>query len=643
MLPSTLSVATSFPPNLNSNIYPSPDPNSYESRRRTATFHSPKQVIPLLQRCKTIDQFLPIHAAILKTGLDQDPLLLFKILRLCSAFKSMDYATQIFHRIEIPDVYHYTALIGGKIAAASYLDAIRLYARMIGKPIEPDLIVITYILKACGLQLALEEGRQVHGQVFKLKLGSERPIRMKLMEFYGKCGKFDDAGWVFGETPERDAVAATILISCYSDHGLIEEAEAVFGGVQDKDAVCWTAMIDGCVRNGRANRALELFREMQRENVQPNEFTVVCVLSACSQLGALELGRWVHSYVGRYNIRLNTFVGSTLIDMYTKCGSIEEAQEVFGKLAEKDVVSYNSMIVGLAMHGRSYEAVELYRLMITRGLRPTHITFVGVLNACSHSGLVDMGFEILESMVKDYGLEPRIEHYGCMVDLLGRVGRLEEAYEFIERMSIEPDHVIWGALLGACKIHGNLTLGEKVAGILIESEAADSGTYVLLSNVYASFGKWEKAVSARGKMKERGIQKEPGCSSIEVDNEIHEFLLGDIRHPQREEIYRKLEELNDVLKLEGYSPARDVVLQDIEEEEKEWALAIHSERLAICYGLISTKPGTTIRVVKNLRVCSDCHSIIKLISKVSRRKIVVRDRNRFHHFEDGSCSCRDYW
>ncbi|XP_008788339.1 putative pentatricopeptide repeat-containing protein At5g59200, chloroplastic [Phoenix dactylifera] len=643
MLPSTLGVAASFPPNLNSNIRPCPDPNSHEPRRKTATFHSPNQVIPLLRRCNGIDQFPPVHAAILKTGVDRDPLLLFKILRLCSAFRSMDYAARIFDGIENPDVYHYTALIGGKIVAASSLDAIRLYARMVGEHIEPDPVVIAYVLKACGFRLALEEGRQVHGQVLKLKLGSERPIRMKLMEFYGRCGKFDDARWVFGEMPERDAVAATILISCYSDRGLIEEAEAVFDGVQDKDTVCWTAMIDGCVRNGRANRALKFFREMQRENVRPNEFTVVCVLSACSQLGALELGRWVHSYVGKYNIRLNTFVGSALIDMYTKCGILEEAQEVFSELAEKDAVSYNSMIVGLAMNGRSYEAVELYRLMITKGLRPTHITFVAVLNACSHSGLVDMGFEIFESMVKDHGLEPQIEHYGCMVDLLGRVGRLEEAYEFIKRMSIEPDHVIWGALLGACKIHGNLTLGEKVARILIDSEAADSGTYVLLSNVYASFRKWEEAARIRTKMKERGIQKEPGCSSIEVDNEIHEFLLGDIRHPRREEIYRKLEELNDALKLEGYTPARDVVLQDIEEEEKEWALAIHGERLAICYGLISTKPGTTIRVVKNLRVCGDCHSMIKLISKVTKRKIVVRDRNRFHHFEDGSCSCRDYW
>ncbi|XP_072964776.1 putative pentatricopeptide repeat-containing protein At5g59200, chloroplastic [Typha angustifolia] len=645
MLPSTLALATSLPPNLNTKAHANvhSNPNSIEPSKKTTTFHSPKQVIPLLQRCKTINQFTQIHAAILKTGVDRDPLLLFKILRLCSAFRAVDYASQIFGRIKSPDVYHYTALIGGKIDVGCYVDAIELYSYMVGEAVKPDPIVISYVLKACVLQMALQLGKQIHGQVFKLKLGSERPIRMKLMELYGKFGEFSDARLVFGELPERDAVAATILISCYSDYGLIEDAQEIFDAVVDKDTVCWTAMIDGFARNRRASTALELFREMQREDVRPNEFTIVCVVSVCSQLGALELGKWVHSYISKYNLRLNTFVGSALIDMYARCGSLEEAQEVFEKMEVKDVVSYNSLIAGLAMHGRSGEAIELYRRMIIKGLRPTDVTFVGVLNACSHRGLVENGFEIFKSMAKDYGLEPRIEHYGCMVDLLGRVGRLSEAYEFIEKMRIKPDHVIWGSLLGACKVHGDLKLAEKVAEILFDSEAADSGTFVLLSNVYASFGKWNEAVMIRAKMRERGIQKEPGCSSIEVENEIHEFVLGDIRHPRRDEIYRKLEDLNSVLRKEGYTPAKDVILQDIEEAEKEQALTIHSERLAICFGLISTKPGMTIRVVKNLRVCNDCHSMIKLTSKITRRKIVVRDRNRFHHFEDGTCSCGDYW
>lgn len=507
----------------------------------------------------------------------------------------------------------------------------------------PDLVVMSYVLKACGIGLSLEEGRQVHGHALKLGVGNERLVSMRLIEFYGKCGVFGDAEKVFDGMLQRDAVAATILISCYSDRSFIEKARTLFDNVGDKDTACWTAMINGLVENGMTSAALGLFREMQGEKVPLNEVTVVCALSACSQLGALELRRWIHSYVSRFGIKLNTFVGSTLVDMYSKCGSLEEAKKVFDEMPEKDVVSYNSMIAGLAMHGRSREAAKLFKQMIEQGLSPNHITFVGVLNACSHGGLVELGYEIFESMTKVFSVEPRIEHYGCMVDLLGRVGCLDEAYEFISRMRIQPDHVIWGTLLSACKMHRNLDLAEKVAEILIESDAADSGTYVLLSNVYASFGKWREAVGIRSKMKEYGIQKEPGCSSIEVDNEVHEFLLGDIRHPRRDEIYRKLEALSDALKLEGYSPEKQVVLQDIEEDEKEWALSIHSERLAICYGLISTKPTATIRVVNNLRVCNDCHSLIKFISKITRRKIVLRDRNRFHHFEDGFCSCGDYW
>ncbi|WMV21243.1 hypothetical protein MTR67_014628 [Solanum verrucosum] len=308
--------------------------------------------------------------------------------------------------------------------------------------------------------------------------------------------------------------------------------------------------------------------------------------------------------------------------MYSRCGDIDEAASLFEDLKARDVTTYNSMIVGYALNGKSIEAIKIFQRMKHEGVKPTSITFSGVLNACSHGGLVDIGFDIFESMETEYGIERRIEHYGCMVDLLGRIGRLQEAYDFIQKGNIAPDNIIWGSLLSACRIHKKFELGERVAKILLEYGAADSGTYILLSNVYASRGKF---------------------NSIEVNNEIHEFLLGDIRHPEREAIYSKLKELNDMLESEDYAPATDVISQDIEEHEKRWALSIHSERLAICYGLISTKPCTTIRVVKNLRVCNDCHSVIKLISKITQRKIVVRDRNRFHHFENGVCSCGDYW
>ncbi|TXG55682.1 hypothetical protein EZV62_020938 [Acer yangbiense] len=606
-----------------------------------------KQTISLLQKCKHINQIQSIHAKIIRNGHEHDPFIVFELIRLSSSkFNSIDYACKVFHHTHNQNVYLYTSLIDGFVFSRSYVDAIRLYCQMISESILPDNYVITSVLKACGSLLALREGREVHGQVLKLGLSSNRSIRLKLMEFYCKCGEFKDAIQVFDEMPDCDVVASTVVITCYFDHGLVERAIDLFNRVKTKDTVCWTAMIDGLVRNGEMSRALDVFREMQWENVRPNEVTIVCVLSACSQMGALELGRWVHSYVGKYRIELNHFVGGALINMYSRCGDIDEARRVFEVMKERNVITYNSIIVGLALHGRSIEAIEIFREMLRRGLKPSSVTFVGVLNACSHGGLLDLGFEIFHSMAKDHGIEPHIEHYGCMVDLLGRVGRPEEAYNFITSMKMAPDHIMLGALLSACKIHGNLELGEKIAKTLLDCGKADSGTYTLLSNVYALSGKWKEAAQMRAKMKEAGIRKEPGCSSIEVNNEIHEFMLGDIRHPQRDEIYNKLQELNKILRSSQqgyYSPATETVLHDIEDKDKEWALSIHSERLAICYGLISTKPSTTIRVVKNLRVCNDCHSMIKLIAKLTNRKIVVRDRNRFHHFENDTCSCGDYW
>ncbi|KAL5700061.1 hypothetical protein ACHQM5_025560 [Ranunculus cassubicifolius] len=615
-----------FPPYINSD-----KPQSLN--RSISPLHSRKELTKIIQ----------IHAQLIKNGNQQNPFSLFEFLRLCSNYHYTDYARQVFEKIENPNVYLYTALIDGLISSGSYLDGIQAYVRMIKGSVKPDPYVVTSVLKACGSQLALEEGKQVHNHIVKLQFSSNRSIRMILAELYGKCGEFADARKLFEEMPKGDVAASTVMICFFHYHGMVDEAFNVFNETPSKDTVCWTAMIDGLVQNEEMNKALELFRIMQTEDVRPNEVTVVCVLSACAHLGALELGRWVHSYVGKYKIKLNSYVGNALICMYSKCGSLEEAEEIFKEMRDKDIITYNSMLAGLSMHGKSNETIKMFEELLERGFMPSNISFVSVLNACSHGGLVDMGLKIFQSMTENYSIEPQIEHYGCIVDLLGRVGRVEEAYNFIARMRVKPDHIIWGSLLSACKIHGNLKLGEKVAKILIDGGVADSGTYILLSNIYAFMGKWEATVSLREEMKERGVLKEPGCSSIELKNDIHEFFAGDVRHHEREKIYKELQELNLLLGSERYTPDTQFVLHDIEEAEKQKAVAVHSERLAICYGLISTKPGTTLRVVKNLRICNDCHSVIKIVAKIKRRKIIVRDRNRFHHFESGSCSCGDYW
>ncbi|XP_054804281.1 putative pentatricopeptide repeat-containing protein At5g59200, chloroplastic [Prosopis cineraria] len=602
-----------------------------------------RNLISMLQNSKDMNHARSIHAKIIRKGIFQDPFLVFELVRLYCKINSIDYATKVFHHSENPNVYLYTALIDGLVSLGFFTDALNLYTQMINQLIFPDEYVITSVLKACALLLALGYGKGVHCQVLKFGLSLNRSIALKLMGLYGKCGRLEDARNLFDKMSERDVVACTVMITCYFDHGLTQEAMALFSKLQSSDTVYWTAMIDGLVKNGELTRALEIFREMQENNVNPNEVTIVCVLYACMQLGALELGRWVHMYMSKCDIKLNQFIGGALVNMYSRCGDIDAAKSLFKMLKVRDLTTYNSMIVGLAMHGKSIEAIGLFREMIKRRLVPNSITFVGVLNACSHGGLVELGYEIFQSMETEYRIEPQVQHYGCIVDLLARVGRLEEAYDFIGKMGVHPDDRMLCALLSACKIHRNAKIGDHVAKLLSECNSIESGSYIMLSNFYASSGRWNYAAKVRKKMEKGGILKEPGCSSIEVNSVIHEFFSGDLRHPQRKRIYEKLEELNYLTRLEGYIPATKLALHDVDDKQKEWALAVHSEKLAICYGLISTEPCTTLRIMKNIRICNDCHSMIKLIAKITGRKIVVRDRNRFHHFENGVCSCKDYW
>lgn len=434
------------------------------------------------------------------------------------------------------------------------------------------------------------------------------------------------------------------MITCYAKHGDVEVARELFDGMPERDVVCWNAMIDGYTQQGRANESLILFREMLAAGVKPNEVTVVSVLSACGQLGALGSGRWLHSYIESNRInRANVRIATSLIDMYSKCGSLEDARSIFDAICDKDIVSWNSIIGGYAMHGFPQDALRLFNEMCMAGLQPNDITFVGILGACAHAGLVSEGRAFFRSMKDEYGIEPKIQHYGCMVNLLSRAGHLEDAYELAKSVTFEADMVLWATLLWACRLHGNVGLGEIILERLVAGDKANSGSYVLLSNIYAAAGNWEGVARVRSSMKNSRAEKEPGCTAIEVNNKVHEFLAGDLRHPKSKEIYQMLGEINGWLKAHGYTPQTGVVLHDIGEAEKARSLEVHSEKLAISFGLISTKPGTAIRIVKNLRVCSDCHAVTKLLSQITGRKIVVRDRNRFHHFVNGSCSCGDYW
>uniref|UniRef100_A0A2P2IWK7 DYW domain-containing protein n=1 Tax=Rhizophora mucronata TaxID=61149 RepID=A0A2P2IWK7_RHIMU len=328
--------------------------------------------------------------------------------------------------------------------------------------------------------------------------------------------------------------------------------------------------------------------------------------------------------------------------MYARCGCLRDARSVFDQMLSRDVVSWTAMISAYGMSGQGHNAVALFAKMESSGLSPDYIAFVSILAACSHAGLLDEGKFHFNLMAK-YGIVPGLEHCACMVDLLGRAGQIDEAYCFIREMPLQPSERVWGALLSACRFHSNMNIGLDAAGRLFQLAPQQSGYYVLLSNIYAKAGRWQDVAAVRSIMKEKRILKMPGISNVELNNRVHTFLAGDQSHPQSKEIHEELDILIRKLKEFGYMPAIGSALHDVEEEDKESHLAVHSEKLAIAFVILSTKPGTPIRITKNLRVCDDCHVAAKLISVIAKREIIIRDIHRFHHFHDGVCSCGDYW
>eukprot|EP01018_Ginkgo_biloba_P005078 Gb_12201 [translate_table: standard] len=563
----------------------------------------------------------------------------------------VDEALKIFHEMQLvgvePNVISWTAVIAACAQNGHVNEALKLFRQMQLVAMKPNLFTITSVLPTCSFLAALQKGKEIHGYIFRNGFQSDVIAGNALIDMYAKCGSIANARLVFDKLFERDAISWNAIIAGYAQNGHGDEALDLFGQMQlagiEPSVISWTAMIAGYVQNGNYNEALKLFCQMQLADVKTDSVSVASVLPACAHLAALEQGKEIHDHIVRRGFELDDFVTSALIDMYAKCGSIQDARCVFDKIIERNVASWNAMIAGYAMHGHGLDALKLFHQMQWAGAKPDHITFTGVLSACSHTGLVNEGWKYFNCMTQDYGIVHSLEHYACMVDLLGRAGHLDEAQNFINNMPLVPNASVWGALLGGCRIHCNIELGKLVAEHLLELEPENAGNFVLLSNIYAAAGRWDEAGKVRKMMKDKGIKKEPGCSWIDVKKRVHIFHVGDRSHPQTQNIYATVENLAGQMKLAGYVPDTNFVLHDVEEEEKENVIGIHSEKLAIAFGILNTCPGTTIRIVKNLRVCGDCHTATRFISKIVGRDIIVRDANRFHHFKNGMCSCGDYW
>ncbi|OVA16263.1 Pentatricopeptide repeat [Macleaya cordata] len=510
----------------------------------------------------------------------------------------------------------------------------------------PDKYTFTFVITACSHQQLPMFGKSIHGRVIKVACESDIFVGNSLLNMYSIFGQMDEARKVFDEMSQKDVVTWTSLIRGYAKLGEMGRAEELFNKMPERNEISWVVMISGCIGSERYNDALRYFNEMLCDDkVKPNEAVLVCVLCACAHLGALDQGKWAHVYIDKSGLPESSNLSTALIDMYAKCGRIDCADRVFNGTSKRDVLTFTSMISGLTAHGLGKEALQMFSQMVAEGIKPNDITLLGVLNGCSHSGLVEKGCSIFNEMEQIWGVSPKVEHYGCIVDLLGRAGHLEQAFEVVKTMPMEPDIVIWRALLSACRIHGNVDFGELIVDHISQLDPnVHSGGFVLLSNLYASLGRWEKVAKLRNQMNGRKIELSPGCSWIEIDGIVHEFLPAVRLHPQSREIHEKLNEVMKVISIEGgYVANTKQVLFDLSEEDKEQALAWHSEKLAVAFGLLRTDAGTPIRIVKNLRICEDCHSAMKSISHVFSREIIVRDRSRFHTFKEGKCSCKDYW
>lgn len=442
-----------------------------------------------------------------------------------------------------------------------------------------------------------------------------------------------------------DRFVLTALVVLYSKCGRLPVARKLFDAIRDKNVVAWNAMISGYEQNGLAEQGIEVYKEMKVAKAVPDSMTFVATLSACAQAGALDLGREVERRIVSERMDISVFLGSALVNMYARCGVVDKARQWFNVLQERNVVTWTSMIAGYGMHGHGHEAIKLYHLMRCKGPPPNDVTFVAVLSACAHAGLITEGRDAFACMKRVYGLAPRVEHYCSMVDMYGRAGRLEEAMQFIrDSMPGDPGPEVWTAILGACKMHKNFSLGVEVAERLIRLEPENPSYHVLLSNIYALSGKMYHVEKVRNTMIKRRLKKQIGYSLIELGGTSHLFRMGEKSHQKTREIYQYLEELVHRISAAGYMPETESVLHELEEEEREGALRYHSEKLAVAYGLMMSAGSTTpLRVIKNLRICSDCHLAIKFMSAVENREIIVRDKHRFHHFKDGKCSCLEYW
>ncbi|XP_030486152.2 pentatricopeptide repeat-containing protein At2g03880, mitochondrial [Cannabis sativa] len=565
------------------------------------------ELIKCCLACGAVEQGKLVHKHLFSNGYQPKTFLLNVLISMYVKFGILEEALEVFNLMPERNVVSWTTMIAAYSNAKLNHRALELLVLMLRDGLRPNMFTYSSVLRACVDLWIL---KQLHSSIIKVGLESDVFVRSALIDIYSKWGE-------------------------------VQNALGVFNEMVTGDLIIWNSIIGGFSQNSFWDEALNLFKNMKMAGIVADQSTLTSVLRACTGLALLELGRQVHVHVLKFDQDL--ILNNAVLDMYCKCGSFEDANSLFHRMKEKDVISWSTMIAGLAQNGFSQEALKLFESMKVSGPKPNYITILGVLFACSHAGLVEDGWYYFRSMKQLFGIEPTKEHYGCIVDLLGRAGQLNEAVNLVHEMKGEADAVTWRTLLGACRVHRNVDLAILAAKQILKLDPEDAGAYILLSNIYANSQRWTDVTEVRRSMRAIGVRKEPGCSWIEVNKQIHAFTMGDNSHPLIDDINKRLNQLIKRLKELGYVPDTNFVLQDLEGEQSEDSLRYHSEKLAIVFGLMSLPKEKVIRVRKNIRICGDCHVFAKLLSNREERSIVIRDPIRYHHFQNGKCSCGDYW
>ncbi|CAN6469797.1 unnamed protein product [Victoria cruziana] len=554
-----------------------------------------------------------LHCLIYKSGFASDIFVASALLCMYCRLMELEGARKAFAEMPERNIVSWNTMIVGCNHACMYGEAFDLFHGMLKEGIMPDQVGLSSVFSACASARCWFFGIQVHVLVLKLGLEYLAYVRNAVIDMYSKCGSTEDAIRLFG--------CATSV----------------------RDVVTWNVMMMGWAESEKFEEACKYFWMMKDNGILADEVSLSTVLHACASLAALDQGTVIHNLIIKTGFAYNACVRSSLTSFYAKCGSLGDAYLVFNETMDRNVIIWTSMISACQLHGLGDEVIRLFNQMASEGIKPDYVTYVCVLSACSHNGLVEEGLHYFRSMTKEHGLRPGYEHYACVVDLLGRDGQLVEARRFIESMPMRPDASVWGALLAACRNFGNVEIAKEVAEKLFEIEPYNSGNYVLLANIYTSKGMLKKADEVRKLMKDNRVKKETACSWIEVRNISYVFTACDKSHARSREIYEMIQMLVDLLKQKGYSADRQCAINDVGDDNKEQSLWYHSEKLALAFGLLTIPAGAPIRIKKNLRICGDCHSFMKLVSESLQREIIIRDINRFHRFSGGTCSCKDFW